>query len=105
AGTLLFGTTAHAGQTPLPLAFDGPAAPSLPDVIARDGQGRATIRAVRLPTPLQLDGRLDEAVYTRVSPISDFVQSDPQPRAAATEKTEVWVFFDRDRVYVSARCW
>ena len=23
----------------------------------------------------------------------------------ATEKTEVWVFFDRENIYISARCW
>ena len=38
-------------------------------------------------------------------PISDFIQTEPQEGAPATEKTEVWVFFDDDNVYVSLRCW
>ena len=30
---------------------------------------------------------------------------EPQEGSAATERTEVWVTFDRDNVYVSFRCW
>ena len=53
---------------------DGPPAPIPPAVITRDAAThRATIRAVRISTPLKVDGRLDDEVYTRVEPISDFV--------------------------------
>jgi hypothetical protein len=87
-----------------PFAFDGPAPPVAPAVISRDESGRATIRAVRLTAPMRLDGVLDEAVYTSVPPISDFIQVEPQEGAPATEKTEVWITFDRDYIYVSFRC-
>ena len=89
----------------VPFAFDGPPAPAPPDVISRDASGRATLRAVRLTSPIRLDGALDEAVYETVPPISDFIQQEPQEGAPATEKTEVWLLFDDDRVYVSFRCW
>ena len=89
----------------LPFAFDGPPPPVAPGVISRDQSGRATIRAVRLMEPLRLDGRLDEAVYASVPPITDFIQQEPVDGAAATEKTELWVFFDRERFYVTFRCW
>jgi hypothetical protein len=49
-------------------------------------------------------GALDEAIYTSVPPISDFIQVEPQEGSPATEKTEVWVSFDDDYVYVSFRC-
>ena len=62
------------------------------------------MRAIRLAAPLRLDGALDEAIYTSVPPISDFIQVEPDEGAPATEKTEVWVFFDDDNVYVSFRC-
>ena len=52
-----------------------------------------------------MDGVLDEDVYQRVAPVSDFVQTEPDPGAAATERTDIWVLFDRDNVYVVARCW
>jgi hypothetical protein len=72
--------------------------------VAHDERGRATARAVRLTEPLRLDGRLDEAIYRVVPPIDGFRQQVPQEGAPATEPTEMWVFFDQDNVYVSARC-
>ncbi|MGB7217938.1 MAG: DUF5916 domain-containing protein [Vicinamibacterales bacterium] len=89
----------------LPFAFDGPAPPMAPAVVARDGAGRITMRAVRLTTPLRIDGALDEAFYTQVPAISDFVQTEPRAGADATEKTEVWVAFDDKQIYVSFRCY
>jgi hypothetical protein len=96
---------APAGALDLPFAFDGPSPPVPPEVITRDAEGRVTIRAVRLTAPLRIDGKLDEPVYTSVRSMSDFIQQDPQNGQPATEKTDVWLFFDRDRVYVSFRCW
>ncbi len=87
------------------LMIDGPPPPVAPEVITRDERHRATVRAVRLTAPLALDGRLDEVAYTRVLPMSDFIQQEPQEGSPATEKTEAWMFFDDDRVYVSFRCW
>jgi len=86
-------------------ATDGPPAPLLPETIARDDEGRATVRAVRVPTPMRIDGTLDEALYTTVSPASQFIQMEPQAGAEATEKTEVWVSFDDDNLYVSFKAW
>ena len=86
-------------------AIDGPPPPVAPAVIARDAVGRATVRAVRLTAPLRLDGALDERVYRDVPPMSDFIQEEPNEGAPATEKTEAWVLFDDDAVYVSARAW
>src|SRR5262245_12959351 len=74
---------------------DGPPSPVPPAVITRDAAThRATIRAVRITTPLQVDGRLDDDVYSRVQPISDFVQMEPYAGDASTEKTELWILFD-----------
>jgi hypothetical protein len=85
---------------------DRPPPPVAPAVIARDGvTGRATIRAVRIDGPLHIDGRLDEAAYASVTALSDFIQIEPEEGQPATQKTEVWLLFDRDHVYVSARCW
>ena len=85
--------------------IDGPAPPIPPSVLSRDENGRATGRAVRLTSPLRIDGQLDEAVYTTVPAMSDFVQTEPLEGTAATEKTEVWIFFDDEHVYLMARCW
>jgi hypothetical protein len=90
---------------PLPEGYVGPSPPLPPAVMARDAEGRAAVRATRLTAPLRVDGRLDEALYREVPPISDFIQMEPQAGAPATERTEVWVSFDADHVYVSFRNW
>ena len=88
----------------LPTGYAGPPPPVAPTTMSRDAEGRATIRAVRLTSPLRLDGALDERVYQTVPPLTDFVQQEPDEGAPATEHTDVWVMFDSDRVYVSFRC-
>jgi hypothetical protein len=65
----------------------------------------ATLQAIRLNAPLHIDGRIDEAPYATTPPISDFIQMEPKGGEPATEKTEVWVFFDHDNVYVAMRAW
>jgi len=94
---------AEVGAPELPFAYDGPPPPALPATMIRDTDGKTTVRAVRVSAPLRIDGQLDEALYRSVTPISDFIQSEPAAGAAATEKTEVWISFDDENVYVSMR--
>lgn len=94
-----------AAQQSLPDRTDGPAAPAEPEVVVRDAEGHVTIRATRLPGPLSLDGRLGEAFYGDVAAVGDFIQMEPFAGRPATEKTDVWVFFDDENLYVSARNW
>ena len=89
----------------LPFTFDGPPPPTPPAVVNRDDSGKATVRAVRLATPLRIDGRLDEVLYDTVLPISDFLQVEPRPGEPATDRTDVWITFDETTVFVSLRCW
>ena len=84
---------------------EGLSLPVLPDTIIRDDSGRVTVRAVRLVKPFLVDGKLDDEVYSRVRPMSDFIQTDPVAGELATEQTDVWIFFDDDNIYFSARCW
>ena len=62
------------------------------------------MRAVRLTTALTMDGRLDESIYQDVQAASGFIQQVPIEGDAATEETELWVFFDDTNLYISARC-
>jgi hypothetical protein len=67
--------------------------------------GTLTVRATRIHEPITMDGRLDDPVYAEVLPVSDFVQQEPIEGMPATEKTEAWVLFDDENLYVSCRCW
>ena len=63
------------------------------------------MRAVRIDTPLRIDGQLDEEVYRRVPGAGDFIMQEPREGEPATEQTETWIFFDNEYLYVAARCW
>ena len=82
-----------------------PPAPVAPEVVSRSENGRVVVRAVRVVEPLRVDGRLDEAVYQTVPAISDFIQTVPREGELATEKTDAWVLYDDDYMYVVCRCW
>ena len=82
-----------------------PAPPLAPETLARDAAGRVTVRAVPLGQPLDIDGNLDEGVYEIVQSLSDFVQQQPDEGAPSTERTEAWVFYDDNSIYISARNW
>ena len=43
--------------------------------------------------------------YRDVPSISEFIQVEPDGGQAATERTETWIAFDDDHVYVSFRVW
>ena len=85
--------------------IDGPPAPIAPAVINRDDLGNATVRAIRVTAPIEVDGRLDEALYRDELPISGFIQVLPGDGDPATEKTEAWVAFDENNIYVGAKMW
>ncbi len=87
------------GQVVERMAEPGVAAPTM----TRDAAGVATVRAMRIDGEFALDGRLTEAVYTSMQPYTDFVQQEPHEGELATEKTEVWLFFDDVNIYIGAR--
>jgi len=74
-------------------------------VITRDAAGHATIRAIKLAAPLKVDGKLDEDVYEREQPFGGFIQVAPKYGAPQTERSDVWVMYDNENMYISCRCW
>jgi hypothetical protein len=78
---------------------------AMPSPAIAQSSSRLEIRAARAPAPFRIDGKLDEAPYDSVVPIADFIQMEPSAGQPASEKTEVWVFFDQRNVYVSFRAW
>jgi hypothetical protein len=66
---------------------------------------RLVVRAVRVAQPLRIDGVLDDALYRELPPLGEYTQVEPDAGAAATERTDTWLAFDDDHVYVSFRAW
>lgn len=61
------------------------------------------VRIQRIGEPPAIDGRIDEEVWFRAQPISDLHQINPVEYAEPSERTEVYLLYDRDNLYVAAR--
>ena len=85
--------------------IDGPPRPVAPEVITRAASGQATVRAIKLSSPLKLDGRLDEEVYTREKPFGGLIQVTPNYMELMTERSDVWITYDAENIYVTCKCW
>jgi len=66
--------------------------------------GRRSVFAIATPTPITLDGALDEEVWRKAQPAVDFVQAEPHEGQLATEITEVRLVFDGEALYVGVAC-
>ncbi|MEO7521647.1 MAG: DUF5916 domain-containing protein [Gemmatimonas sp.] len=86
-------------------ATDVPPAPVAPEVITRAASGQATVRAIKLQAPLKLDGVLDEDVYAREKPFGGLIQAAPRYGEPQTERSDVWITYDAQNIYLSCRCW
>lgn len=71
-----------------------------------DSTPRPEVAAVRIAAAdrLTVDGALDEAVWQRALPATGFRQRDPNNGAPATERTEVRVLIDADRLILGVTC-
>lgn len=53
---------------------------------------------------IKIDGKLDDPVYSRLVPVSGFVQFHPKNGEKPTYKTEVYSFYDKKNIYFAFRC-
>jgi hypothetical protein len=67
---------------------------------------RPEVRAHRLADgeSITIDGAPDEPVWQKAIPATNFLQRDPENGEPATERTEVRVVFDRDRIILGVTC-
>ena len=59
--------------------------------------------AFRIDAPPVIDGRLDESLWLTAPCATNFTQSRPHPRSAPTHRTEVWIAYDDQNLYVGAQ--
>ena len=72
-------------------------------VVHMDADGKVNVTATRFDGDVRIDGNLDEAIYTQIAPITNFIQQIPNAGTPASEKTEAWIYYDADNLYVAAR--
>ena len=73
-------------------------------VPARAAAGAPSLDVRPAATPPKIDGVLDDPAWRDAAHSDAFRQIFPLENAEATERTEFWVTFDADNIYVAVRC-
>ncbi|HSJ25328.1 MAG TPA: DUF5916 domain-containing protein [Longimicrobiales bacterium] len=103
AGAVIVGgSTPAAGQQDLPAST--PSGPTLGGR-ADDHALAPVVHAVRRTSRIALDGRLDDEVWNNAVVATGFIQTEPDEGQPSTERTEVYVVYDDDALYIGARLW
>ena len=71
--------------------------------VSADDPRRATVS--RATDKISIDGAPDEPDWARAEPIGEITQREPKPGAAASEKTEVKLLYDKQNLYVGVVCY
>jgi hypothetical protein len=62
------------------------------------------VELTRAAAAPKIDGVLDDAIWQAAKPWSDFLTAKPDFGKPASEKTEVYLAYDRERIYAAFRC-
>jgi hypothetical protein len=78
---------------------------AMPTRLSAQVGSKADLRPVRIATPPKLDGILDDEAWSGDPlPLDGWVSYNPMRGEAAEEKTQVWMGYDADALYIAFRC-
>ena len=63
------------------------------------------LKAVRVERGPKLDGVLDDAVWKQAVPFAGFLQARPDPKLPPSEKTEAYILYDDQNLYIGVICY
>ena len=63
------------------------------------------VEVVEADVPPRIDGVLDEDIWANAAVVSDLHQMDPIEYSEPSERSEFYLAYDRDALYVGARMW
>lgn len=90
------------------LALLGPVA-AISQEPAQEVDQPAAVRPVLQVQPMTaapvIDGKMEPEEWASAARIEGFTQLEPQEGAPETERTEVWIGYDAQSLYIAARCW
>lgn len=91
----------------VPAAFAQPAPVAVPSthIDYMTAHLSRVVDAMHVEQPIDLDGVLDEPVWTLATPATDFVQWEPHPGEPASARTEARFLFDDRNLYVGVWCY
>ena len=80
--------------------------PLAAQTLADEGVDGELVDLIALPLEIgdeiNMDGRLDEGVWERAIPITDFTTQEPVEGGVPSERTEIRVVYDEDAIYIGA---
>jgi Domain of unknown function (DUF5916)/Carbohydrate family 9 binding domain-like len=76
----------------------------LSSIFAQSTPKHLEFQTTRISGKIKIDGKIDEADWQKVQPMTDFVNRWPNPGVAAALKTEVRILYDNNSLYLAFRC-
>jgi hypothetical protein len=70
-----------------------------------NGGEQKTVQILQVDRAPIIDGRLDDEVWSRATMVDDLHQIEPNEYASPTERTQVYLLYDDEALYISARSW
>ncbi len=67
-------------------------------------QTNRSIKAVRIETPPNIDGKLDDPCWQKSAKTGELLQFEPQRGEPATQPTTIYVGYDANNLYVAFEC-
>ncbi len=63
------------------------------------------ITAVKISDPPNINGHMDEQVWQTAAMVNEFYQREPKEGAPVSERTEFFICFDSQNLYMGFKCW
>lgn len=63
------------------------------------------IQAIRVETPPEIDGFVNEEVWNQAFAVDEFYQREPNEGEPVSEKTIFYTCFDENYIYFAVKCW
>jgi len=65
----------------------------------------APVKVPRFDHPPQIDGKLDDEIWKQAVKLADFYQTSPGDNIAPSQRTEVFLGYDSENLYVAFHCY
>ncbi len=64
-----------------------------------------SVKAIEFSPPPKIDGKLDDLFWEKAAHLRDFTQFEPAEGGVPSERTEAYVGYDKENLYIAVRCY
>ncbi len=73
--------------------------------ISASVSGQKSVKATHITISPKIDGLLNDEAWKNITPITEFIQREPQTNQPVSEPTEVYVAYDENFIYIGMHCY